>query len=81
MVKKYDAVISSDLEYWLNYVDMTESEFWKIADTFRDPRIWWIKNNEWWKDNIWGKPSSYGPVHLSNKQIEDFNKRQKNLLK
>ena len=81
MVKKYDSVVSSDLYHWLDYVDMTENEFWKIADTFRDPRIWWIKNNEWWKDNIWGKPSSYGPVHLSEKQIEDFNKRQSNLLK
>ena len=81
MVKKYDSVVSSDLYHWLDYVDMTENEFWKIADTFRDPRIWWIKNNEWWKDNIWGKPSSYGPVYLSEKQIEDFNKRQSNLLK
>lgn len=77
MVKKYDAVVSSDLYYWLDYVDMTEEEFWSIADTFRDPRIWWIKNNEWWKENIWGGESSYGPVHLSEKQKEDFNNKQK----
>ena len=81
MVKKYDAVISSDLYYWLEYVGMSEDEFWNIADTFRDPRIWWIENNEWWKDNIWGGTSSYGPVHLSEKQIEDFNNRQKKLPK
>ena len=81
MVKKYDAVVSSDLYYWLDYVDMTEEEFWNIADTFRDPRIWWIKNNEWWKENIWGEASSYGPVHLSEKQKEDFNDKQKNLSK
>ena len=79
MVKKYDHVISSDLNHWLEYVDMKEIEFWKIADTFRDPRVWWIKNNEWWKDNIWGKPSSYGNVYLSTKQIKDFNKRQSKL--
>ena len=49
----------------LNYVDMQEDEFSNIADTFRDPRVWWIKNNEWWKDNIWGEPSKYGAIHLS----------------
>ena len=68
MVKKYDHVVSSDLNYWLNYVDMTEQEFWEIADTFRDPRVWWIENGEWWKDNIWGTPSSYGKVYLNNKE-------------
>ena len=81
MVKKYDAVVSSDLYYWLEYVGMSKDEFWNIADTFRDPRIWWIENNEWYKDNIWGVASSYGPDHLSEKQIEDFNKRQQNLPK
>jgi N-acetyl sugar amidotransferase len=79
MVKKYDAVISSDLYYWLDYVDMSEQEFWEIADTFRDPRIWWIQDKEWWKDNIWGQPSSYGPVHLSNQQIDDYIQRQERL--
>jgi hypothetical protein len=47
-------IVSSDLHYWLNYVNMKEDEFWKIADTFRDPNVWWIKENKWWKDNIWG---------------------------
>jgi N-acetyl sugar amidotransferase len=68
MVKKYDHVVSSDLNYWLNYVDMTEQEFWEIADTFRDPRVWWIENGEWWKDNIWGTPSSYGKVYLNTNE-------------
>lgn len=76
MVKKYDSVVSSDLYYWLDYVGMKEDEFWKIADTFRDPRVWWIKNGEWWKDNIWGSPSSYGKVYLSKAQISDFKERQ-----
>jgi N-acetyl sugar amidotransferase len=71
MVKKYDHIVSSDLNYWLDYVDMKEEEFWRIADTFRDPNIWRIKNGEWWKDNIWGGESPYGPVNLSAKeQIE-----------
>mgnify|MGYP001406039563 CR=1 FL=1 len=76
-VREYDAVVPSDLYYWLNYVDMGEDEFWRIADTFRDHRVWWIKDNEWWKDNIWGEPSCYGKVHLNNDQIEEFNIRQK----
>ena len=64
MVKKYDAVKSSDLKRWLEYVNMTEEEFDQTADTFRDPKVWWIENGEWWKDNIWGEPSSYGKVYL-----------------
>ena len=63
-VKKYDHVVSDDLYHWLDYVDMNEQEFWKIADTFRDPAVWWIENNEWCKNNIWGSYSSYGEVHL-----------------
>ena len=43
MVEKYDHVVSSDLDYWLKYVDMKYDEFWEIADTFRDPNVWWIK--------------------------------------
>ncbi|OGG14175.1 LPS biosynthesis protein [Candidatus Gottesmanbacteria bacterium RIFCSPHIGHO2_01_FULL_39_10] len=54
MVKKYDHVIPSDLYYWLNYVGMKEKEFWKIANSFRDPRVWRKnKKGEWEKDNIW----------------------------
>lgn len=65
MVRKYDHVVSSDLDHWLKYVDMTETEFWETADTFRDPRVWWIKDGEWWKNNIWGEASSYGKVFLT----------------
>jgi hypothetical protein len=43
---------------------MNEKEFWQIADTFRDPRVWWIEDSHWFKDNIWGEPSSYGEVYL-----------------
>jgi len=64
MVKKFDHVVSHDLYYWLQYVKLTEEEFWKTADTFRNPRVWWIDSGEWWKDNIWGEPSAYGKVHL-----------------
>ena len=72
MVKKYDHVVSGDLNYWLDYVGMSESEFWATADRFRDPRVWWIQDGEWWKDNIWGEPSAYGPVHLPLESQEKY---------
>ena len=66
MIRKYDAVKPrGDLERWLEYVDMSEEEFDRIADTFRDPRVWWIENGKWMKHNIWGEPSSYGTVKLN----------------
>ena len=79
MVKKYDHVVSDDLYYWLDYINEKEDYFWKIADTFRDPRVWTIKKNKWWKENIWGGSSSYGKVFLNDKQIENFNKRKEKL--
>ena len=80
MVKKYDHVVSSDLYYWLNYVGMTEEEFWAIADTFRDPRVWWIEDGMWWKNNIWGGSSSYGVVHLNEEQKSAFIKKQDEII-
>ncbi len=59
MVRKYDHVIPSDLQYWLDYVEMSESEFWDTANTFRDARVW-RKNSSgvWEKDNIWDVATS-----------------------
>lgn len=71
-VRKHDAVVSSDLQHWLNYVDMKEEEFWNVADTFRDPRVWWIENGQWMKDNVWGEPAAYGPVHLPADKQEKY---------
>lgn len=72
-IKKYDAVKPMrDLTRWLEYVGMTEEEFDRIADTFRDPRVWWIQDGEWWKDNIWGTPSSYGKVHLPEEKQQRY---------
>ena len=81
IVKKYDHVISDDLYEWLEYVNRDKSYFWKIADKFRDPRVWTIKNNEWYKDNIWGVESPYGEVHLTKQEIYDFKKKQESLFK
>ena len=81
LVKQYDHIVSKDLYHWLDYVNMSEKNFWKIADTFRDPRYWWIKNKKWYKYNLWGGYSSYGKVYLSKKQIKNFQKRQNKIIK
>jgi N-acetyl sugar amidotransferase len=47
LVRKYDHVVPKDLERWLEYVGMSESEFYRIADHFRDPRIWRYENDVW----------------------------------
>lgn len=69
MVRRYDGKCHKKyIEKFCNYIGISVKEFYTIADTFRDPKIWWIKNGQWWKDNIWGKPSSYGRVNLSKKE-------------
>lgn len=70
MVRKYDHVVPDDLFFWLKYVDMSEDEFWNTADTFRDPRVWFIKDGYWHKANIWGASSSYEEVRLG-KSLQD----------
>lgn len=78
MVKKYDHVVSDDLYYWLDYVKMSEDEFWSVADKFRDPRVWSIDNKKWYKKTIWNTYESFGYVNLSDDQINLFNsKKQK----
>jgi N-acetyl sugar amidotransferase len=62
MVRRYDHVVSQDLYHWLEYVDMSEGEFWEIADRYRDTRVWRVEDGQWVKDNIWGGSSPYGFV-------------------
>jgi len=76
LVRKYDHVVPrKSLEYFLSMTGMKEEEFFRIADTFHDPRVWWIENGEWWKDNPWGEPSSYGPVHLPKESWVKYEKK------
>jgi N-acetyl sugar amidotransferase len=74
MVRKHDHVIPSDLSHWLDYVGMTHSEFWKIADGFRDPRVWRVENGMWVKDTIWGDPIKFGEASLSPEDLSKFSK-------
>lgn len=56
IVRKMDPIKSKDLWRWLEYVGWTEEQFDQVADTFRDPRVWWKdENGNWAKDNIWDK--------------------------
>lgn len=61
LIRQYDHVKSSDLRRWLDYVGMTEDEFDRVADTFRDPRVWWRENGQWRRQEIqapWEAPNS-----------------------
>ncbi|NJK36263.1 MAG: imidazole glycerol phosphate synthase subunit HisF [Oscillatoriales cyanobacterium SM2_2_1] len=52
LVNHYDPIKPKDLQRWLPYVGMTEPEFDRIADTFRDPRVWRMEAGEWVKDGL-----------------------------
>lgn len=63
VVRTMDHVLPSrDLERWFRYTGFSPEEFHKIAEGLRDPRVWWIQDAHWWKSNVWGEPSEYGPV-------------------
>ena len=65
IVKKMDPIKSKDLQRWIKYVGWTEQQFDESADKFRDPRVWYIKDNLWWKQNLIGVDSSFGSVNLN----------------
>lgn len=65
-ILKRDHIKSRDINRWLKYVGWSEEEFDKVADSFRDPSVWWIKGNEWCKLDIDGVERKYGKVHLND---------------
>lgn len=67
IVRRMDHVKPKDLYRWLDYVGWSEEEFDRVADSFRDPRVWWIKEGRWHKDNLWGGDSDYGEVIFEKK--------------
>ena len=64
IVNAMDPIKSKDLVRWLDYVGWTEQQFDRVCDKFRDPRVWWIRDGQWWKDNLDGTESAYGAVNL-----------------
>ena len=53
LIRQYDHVKPSDLARWLPYAKLSEEQFDRIANTFRDSRVWRLEEGEWVKDNIW----------------------------
>jgi len=47
LVNQYDHILPSDLYRWLDYVQLSEDDFHRIADFFRDPRVWSLTNGHW----------------------------------
>ncbi len=76
LVKQYDHVIpEKSLQYFLQMTSMDRDEFFRIADTFRDPRVWRIEKGQWWKDNVWGGQSAYGEVKLPKEAWGKFERK------
>ena len=73
LVSQYDHIVDEkSLAHFLTMTGMDREEFFRTADKFRDPRVWWIENGEWYKDNLWGTPSSYGKVLLSKEEQKKY---------
>lgn len=53
LARHHDPIKPSDVQRWLNYVGMDEVTFDAIADTFRDPRVWWFDGD--WKRHELGE--------------------------
>ena len=69
MIKKYDHIRPTiDLERWFKYTGVTEETFNRYSDQFRDPRVWYIKNNKWFKKNNRGGEDKYNEVFLDKRQ-------------
>ena len=81
MIKKYDHVRPTiDLERWFKYTKISENDFNIYSDKFRDPRIWYIKNNKWFKINTWGGESCFGEVYLSKEEQKKYNIKRSRYL-
>ena len=57
LVKKYDGELpKKHFKEFLEYVDMTEEEFFKVCDRFRAEHLWEMKGNQWaLKKPVWSK--------------------------
>jgi N-acetyl sugar amidotransferase len=52
LVERHDHVKPRDLRRWLDYTGVSEEWFDRVADTFRDPRVWHRADGEWARDRI-----------------------------
>ncbi|MCG2616076.1 N-acetyl sugar amidotransferase [Terrimonas sp. NA20] len=72
IIQERDPVKSRDLQRWLKYVGWSEEKFDYEADRFRDPRVWWIQEGLWYKNDITGIPGCYGKVHLNAEEQKRY---------
>jgi len=48
LIKKYDNEFPKKyFKEFLEYIDISEKEFWKVIDNFRSPHLWEKKSSEW----------------------------------
>ena len=81
LVLQYDHIKPrASLEYFLDMAEMTEEEFDITADNFRDPRVCWIQDGKWRKDNLDGVSRYYGDVKLSKEKQIQFLKQQEKIV-
>ncbi len=67
-----DHIKSNDINRWLPYVGWSEEKFDLIADSFRDPHVWWINKGQWCKHDIDGQERIYGKVNLNSEQQRKY---------
>ncbi|UTW60658.1 N-acetyl sugar amidotransferase [bacterium SCSIO 12741] len=72
IIQQMDHVKSKDVYQWLDFVGWTEEQFDHLADTYRDPRVWWIRDGQWHKMDITGEPTAYGKVHLTPEEQQKY---------
>ena len=61
LIAHYDPIKPRDLQRWYDYVGMTEDKFDRIADTFRDPRVWRREGGRWLKEEPASVPVEGAP--------------------
>jgi len=77
LVKKYDHVKPrASLNYFLEMSGITEEEFDIVADSFRDPRVWWIEDGKWWKHSLENVAKEYGSVKLPKEKQNKFIRKE-----
>ena len=73
LVKKYQNKKSEDLKYFLNWIGMTEGEFFGYINTRRDPRIWKKCENGNWEllDSVINQTNTASHENVRLEKIED----------
>jgi hypothetical protein len=82
MVKLYDSVEPSTLQTYLDFLEITKEQFFRIIEPMRDTNIWEKVNDEWrMKDSVVNHVYNDFTENARVKQIDDrtFSERNRNL--